>query len=244
MDKIIGRNPVLEAIRAGRGFEKLIVQDNAEGSIHKLIKEAGENGVIVQYAGKSALDRMAGGGRHQGVVAIVSDFQYARIDDMLKSAAEKGEAPLILVLDGIEDPRNLGAILRSAEGAGAHGVVMPRRRAAGVTEAAAKTAAGAAEYSPVARLANMTRTVEELKSAGLWTAALDMDGDSYFGKDLTGGIAVVVGSEGRGVSRLVKESCDFRISIPMHGRVGSLNASSAAAVILYEIRRQRAARPT
>jgi 23S rRNA (guanosine2251-2'-O)-methyltransferase len=239
MDRIIGRNPVLEALRAGRGFDRLIVQKGAGGSIQKLLDEARARGVLIRFEDKPALDRAAGQGGHQGVVAFVSEFRYCEVGDILKAAADRGEAPFVAVLDSIEDPRNLGAILRAAEGAGVHGVIIPRRRAAGVNETVAKASAGAAEFMRIAQVANISRAVEDLKMAGVWAAALDMGGESYWGKDLTGAMALVVGGEGGGLGRLVKERCDFSVSIPMAGRVKSLNASSAAAILMYEIRRQR-----
>ncbi|MDR3294639.1 MAG: 23S rRNA (guanosine(2251)-2'-O)-methyltransferase RlmB [Clostridiales Family XIII bacterium] len=239
MDKIVGRNPVLEAIRAGRNFEKLVVQQNAGGSIQKILDQAGERHIPVQHVDKSALDRLAGNGGHQGVLAFVSDFCYAQIEDMLAAARDKNEDPLILVLDGMEDPHNLGAILRSAEGAGVHGVIIPLRRSVGITDVVAKTSSGAIEHIPVAREPNIREALKKLQNAGLWAAALDMDGERYFEKDLTGGLALVIGGEGGGLRRLVKETCDFAVSIPMYGRLASLNASAAAAVTLYEIKRQR-----
>jgi 23S rRNA (guanosine2251-2'-O)-methyltransferase len=242
MDKLIGRNPVLEALRAGRGADRLLVQRGAEGSIQRIIDLARKSGVAVEFAEKAALDREANG-VHQGVVAFVSDYRYATPDDILARARTAGEPPFIVVLDGIEDPRNLGAIIRTAEAVGVHGVVIPKRRAAGVNETAAKASAGAAEHMAVARVSNTAQTLRRFKEAGVWTVALDMDGDSCFERDLTGGIALVVGGEGGGLGRLVRESCDFAVSVPMYGRVASLNASSAAAVALYEIRRRRIVPP-
>ncbi|GHU48923.1 23S rRNA (guanosine(2251)-2'-O)-methyltransferase RlmB [Clostridia bacterium] len=239
MEKIIGRNPVIEAIKAGRGFEKIVVQKNAEGSIGKLISEARKRNIEIRYEDKQALDRIAGSSAHQGVVAFVSDYQYFEIEDMLKEAADKNEPPLIVVVDGIEDPHNLGAIIRSAEGAGAHGVVIPKRRAVGVSDIVAKASAGAVEYMKIAQEANITRVLKQLKDAGLWVTGLDMRGESYYKADLQGSIALVVGGEGAGISRLVKDNCDFVVSIPMAGKVDSLNAGSATAVLLYEIKRQR-----
>jgi 23S rRNA (guanosine2251-2'-O)-methyltransferase len=238
MDKLIGRNPVLEALRAGRGFDRLLVQKGAEGSIQRIIDLARENGVAMEFAEKSALDRESNGA-HQGIVAFVSAYRYADADEPLARALAAGEQPFLVVLDGVEDPRNLGAIIRTAEAAGAHGVIIPKRRAAHVSEVVAKTAAGAAEHMAVARVSNIARTLRRLRDAGVWTVALDMGGENCFKRDLTGGIALVVGGEGGGIGRLVRENCDFAVSVPMYGRVASLNASSAAAVALYEIRRQR-----
>jgi 23S rRNA (guanosine2251-2'-O)-methyltransferase len=241
MDKLIGRNPVLEALRAGRGIGRLLVQKNAEGSIRRIIDLAREGGVSIQFAEKAALDREAGGGAHQGVVAFVSDYLYATTEDMFARALAKDEDPLIVVLDGIEDPRNLGAIIRTAEAAGAHGVVIPKRRAAGVNETVAKTSAGAAEHMAVAQVSNTAQTLRRLRETGLWIAALDPDGENCFERDLTGGLALVVGGEGGGLGRLVRAGCDFAVSVPMYGKTASLNASIAAGVALYEIRRQRSA---
>jgi 23S rRNA (guanosine2251-2'-O)-methyltransferase len=245
LDKIIGRNPVLEALRAGRGFDRLLVQKGAGGSIQKIIDLARENGVAIEFADKIAIDRETGsGGAHQGVAGFVSEYKYADLDDILGRAFERGEQPFIIVLDGIEDPRNLGAIIRTAEAAGAHGVVIPKRRAAHVSETVSKTSAGAAEYMAVARVSNTTGALRRLKDAGLWIVALDMGGEVCFERDMTGGIALVIGSEGGGLGRLVRESCDFAVSVPMYGSVASLNASSAAAIAIYEIRRQRRDRQT
>ncbi|MDR1135350.1 MAG: 23S rRNA (guanosine(2251)-2'-O)-methyltransferase RlmB [Clostridiales Family XIII bacterium] len=241
MDKIIGRNPVLEAVRANRNFEKLVVQRNAAGSIQKILDEARERDIQIRFEEKESLDRLAGGGNHQGVVAIVSEYKYCELEDIIDAAIASGEDPLILVLDGIEDPHNLGAILRTAECAGVHGVIIPRRRSAGLGDTVAKVSSGAVEYVRVAQVTNITNTVKRLKELGVWVAALDMEGESYFTKELTGGMAVVVGGEGKGIGRLVKENCDFTVSIPMSGHLASLNASNAAAVVVYEIKRQRAA---
>ncbi|MDR2354965.1 MAG: 23S rRNA (guanosine(2251)-2'-O)-methyltransferase RlmB [Clostridiales Family XIII bacterium] len=241
MDKIIGRNPVLEALRAGRGFDRLLVQKGASGSIGHILERARANGLAIQFAEKPALDREAGGGAHQGVVAFVSDYDYATPEEMFARARAANEPPLLLVLDGIEDPRNLGAIIRTAEGAGAHGVIIRSRRAARVNETVAKTAAGAAEHMAVAQVANIAQTLRRLREAGLWIAALDPGGKSCFERDLTGGLALVIGGEGGGLGRLVRENCDFAVSVPMYGRTASLNASNAAAVALYETRRQRTA---
>jgi 23S rRNA (guanosine2251-2'-O)-methyltransferase len=230
---------VLEALRAGRAIEKLIVQKNATGSIQKILDMARESHVSLQFADKRALDRIADGGGHQGVVAFVSAYRYASLDDVLLKAAQKKEAPLLLILDGVEDPHNLGAILRSAEGAGVHGVLIGKRRATGVTDAVARTSAGAAEHIPVVQVTNIVRTVETLQAAGLWTVALDMGGESYFHTTFAGPLALVVGGEGKGVSRLVRDSCDCAVSIPMHGKIASLNAAAATAVLIYEIKRQR-----
>jgi 23S rRNA (guanosine2251-2'-O)-methyltransferase len=230
---------VLEALKNNRAMERIVVLKNAEGSIKKILGAAKDKRIPVQYVERAALDRLSDGGRHQGVIAYVSEYGYAEIEDILKSAAEKEEAPFVVVLDGLEDPHNLGAIMRSGEGAGIHGVIVPERRAAGLTEAVAKASAGAVEYVPVAKVPNITRAIEKLKAAGLWIAALDTGGDIWYSRDLTCGVALVVGGEGKGLGRLVKENCDFVLSLPMNGNLTSLNASAAAAVLMYEARRQR-----
>jgi 23S rRNA (guanosine2251-2'-O)-methyltransferase len=236
---LIGRNPVLEALKSGREITKLIVLKDAEGSIKKILGMARDRNIPVQSVERAVLDRAAYGGQHQGVIAHVSDFEYSDVSDILERAAEKNEPPFIIILDGIEDPHNLGAVIRTADAAGAHGVIIPKRRAAAVTATAEKAAAGAASYVPVARVTNISQTIEELKKAGVWIAAVDMDGTPYTKADFTGAIAFVTGSEGSGISRLVKEKCDFCVSIPMKGGVNSLNASNAAAVLMYETVRQR-----
>jgi 23S rRNA (guanosine2251-2'-O)-methyltransferase len=218
MDKIIGRNPVLEALRAGRGIGRLLVQKGATGSIGRILDAARANGLAIQFAEKSALDREARGGAHQGVVAFVSDYVYMAPEDMFTRARAANEAPFLLVLDGTEDPRNLGAIIRTAEAVGAHGVIIRSRRAAQVNETVSKTAAGAEEHMAVARVANISGTLRRLREAGLWIAALDMNGESCFERDLTGGLALVIGGEGDGLGRLVRENCDFAVSVPMYGR--------------------------
>lgn len=236
---IIGRNPVTEALRAGRDIEKILIAPGQEGSIKKIIGMARDKGIVIVNSEKSALDRIAGATNHQGVIAYASAYAYKEVDDMLALAKERGEDPFIIILDGLEDPHNLGAIMRSAEGAGAHGVIIPKRRSVGLTEVAAKASAGAVEYVPVARVTNIARTIEELKEIGLWIAACDMGDTLYYEADLTGGIALVIGSEGFGISRLVSEKCDFTVSMPMMGKINSLNASNAAAILMYEVRRQR-----
>ncbi|MDO4552302.1 MAG: 23S rRNA (guanosine(2251)-2'-O)-methyltransferase RlmB [Bacillota bacterium] len=241
MENIIyGRNPVLEALKSGRQIDRLWIQKGASGSIGQIESKARAAGLPVQYVDKAALDRLCGSGGHQGAAASVSAHAYCQVEDLLERASSRGEEPFLVLLDGVEDPHNLGAILRTADGAGAHGLILPQRRAAGLTQTVAKVSAGAIEYVPVARTVNLARTIDGLKEAGLWIAACDMDGGPYYEADLKGPIALVVGGEGRGVSRLVKEKCDFVLSIPMAGSVSSLNASNAAAVLMYEIRRQRA----
>lgn len=236
---LLGRNPVMEALKSGREIDKLLILKDAEGSIKKLVGMARDKNVHCQYVEKSALDRISGGRVHQGVIAYVSDFVYCDPEDILETARRKGEAPFIIILDGIEDPHNLGAILRTADGAGAHGVIIPKRRAVGITDVVAKASAGAVEYVPVARVSNIASAIDKLKDAGVWIGACDMDGTEYDSADLNVGLALVIGAEGRGISRLVKDKCDFSLAIPMSGRLTSLNASNAAAILMYEVRRQR-----
>ena len=238
-DMIIGRNPVAEALKSGREMERVLVQKGAGGSVGKILSLAKERGVIIRYEEKEFLDKKAGGGRHQGVIAFVSAHEYAGVEDMLALAEQRGEPPFLIVLDELEDPHNLGAVMRTAECAGAHGVIISRRRAGGLTETVARTSAGAVEYLPCARVTNIPRTLEDLKKKGIWVYACDMDGETYWKQDLTGPVALVIGSEGRGISRLVREKCDFAVSIPMVGKINSLNASNAAAVLMYEVRKQR-----
>jgi len=236
---LVGRNPVMEALKSDREVTKLLVANGAEGSIKKIVGMARDKSVPIQFVDTAALDRTSLGGPHQGVIAYVSEFEYCEPADILAKADMKGEDPFIIILDGIEDPHNLGAIIRSADAAGAHGVIIPKRRAAAVTAVAEKSAAGAAAYVPVARVNNISKAIEELQESGIWVAATDMDGDLHYDANLKGPIALVIGSEGRGISRLVKEKCDFTVSIPMAGGVNSLNASNAAAVLMYEVVRQR-----
>ncbi len=235
---IIGRNPVTEALKAGREVDKLLVTSR-EGSMIKILAMAKEQGIPVMYVEKAALDRIAQGKAHQGVCAYVSPYDYSTVDDILANAAERDEDPFIIILDGLEDPHNLGAIMRTAECAGAHGIIIPKRHSCGLTETVAKASAGAIEYMPVAKVTNIAQTIDELKDKGIWVAACDMGGAEYYRTDMSGKIAVVIGSEGFGVSKLVKEKCDFVVSMPMVGKITSLNASNAAAVVIYEIRKQR-----
>ena len=235
-----GRNAVLEVLKSGRDIEKIIVQKgNVEGTIRRIAGLAKEKGVVVQEVVKQKLDDMSQTKNHQGVIAIVSEHEYAEVDDIINTAAEKGEKPFIIILDNITDPHNLGAIIRTAECAGAHGVIIPKRRSVGLTAVVGKTSAGAIEYMPVARVTNISRTIEDLKKQGVWVVCADMGGDDHFDASLDGAIALVIGSEGEGVSRLVKEKCDFTVSIPMYGKISSLNASVAAALLMYEVVRQR-----
>ncbi len=241
-EKIIGRNAVTEALNSDREIERIILAKGAEGSIKKIEGKAKAKNIPLYYSDKSRMDRDADGGNHQGVIAVVSDYEYATVEKILETAKKRGEDPFVILLDGLEDPHNLGAIMRTAECAGAHGVIIPKRRSVSVTETVARTSAGAVEYMPCARVTNMTRTIEQLQEAGLWIAGCDMDGDTLTEADLKGPIGIVIGSEGLGVSRLVREKCDFIVSIPMRGRITSLNASNAASILMYEIVRQRGIR--
>ena len=235
---IVGRNPVAEALKSGRDLDKLMVSAE-EGSVRKIIAVARDRGIPVMRVEKTALDRIAPGQAHQGVCAYVSAYSYAQLEDIFRIAEERGEDPFIIILDNLEDPHNLGAIMRTAECAGAHGIIIPKRRACGLTEVVAKASAGAIEYMPCVKVTNIAQTIEELKERGVWIAACDMGGQEYYKADLKGKLAVVIGSEGFGISRLVKEKCDFVVSMPMVGKITSLNASNAAAVIIYEVRKQR-----
>ena len=238
-DIITVRNAVLEALKSDREIEKLIVAKGAEGSIRKITGMAKDKKIPVQYREKAALDRIVGRNSHQGVIAQVSEYTYCTLDDILRRAEERGEDPFIMILDGLEDPHNLGAVMRTAECCGAHGIVIPKRRSAGITETVAKASAGAVEYMLCARVSNIGQAVDQLKERGVWVAACDMGGKAYTEQDLTGSLAVVIGSEGTGISRLVREKCDFVVSIPMKGKITSLNASNAAAILMYEVVRQR-----
>ena len=240
---IEGRNAVIEAYRAGKPIDKLFILDGCQdGPMMTIKREAKKHDTLVKYVTKERLDQLSETGKHQGVIAYAAAYEYAEVDDILEGARKKGEPPFIFLLDNIEDPHNLGAIMRTAECAGAHGVIIPKRRSVSITETVAKTSAGAVEYMPCARVTNMARTIEQLQEAGLWIAACDMDGDTLTEADLKGPIGIVIGSEGFGVSRLVREKCDFIVSIPMRGRITSLNASNAASILMYEIVRQRGIR--
>lgn len=237
---IEGRNAVLEAFRAGKTIDKLYVLENCQdGPIKSILREAKKQDTIVQWTKKDRLDQMSETNNHQGVIAYAAAYEYAEVSDILKIARDKGEAPFIFILDGIEDPHNLGAIIRTANLCGAHGVIIPKRRAVGLTSTVAKTSAGALNYTPVAKVTNITATMEELKKEGLWFACADMGGTTMYDCNLTGPLGLVIGNEGSGVSRLVKEHCDIITSIPMSGDIDSLNASVAAGVLAYEIVRQR-----
>ena len=240
---IEGRNAVLEAFRAGKPIDKLFVLDGCtDGPVRTIVREAKKHDVILQYVSKERLTQLSETGKHQGVVAFAAAYEYSEVEDMLALAKERGEEPFLILLDNIEDPHNLGAIIRTANLAGAHGVIIPKRRAVGLTATVAKTSAGALNYTPVAKVTNLKKTMEELKEKGLWFVCADMGGEQMYRLNLTGPIGLVVGSEGEGVSRLVKENCDFTAGIPMKGEIDSLNGSVAAGVLAYEIVRQRLCR--
>ena len=237
---IEGRNAVLEAFRSGKTIDKLYVQKGLkDGPVQSILRAADKTDTMVKMVEKDRLDQMSETGKHQGVIAVAASYAYAEVEDILECARKKGEDPFILLLDGIEDPHNLGAIIRTANLAGAHGVIIPKNRAAGLTAVVARTSAGALNYTPVAKVTNMKQTIEKLKEQGLWFACAAMDGEVMYRHNLTGPIGLVIGNEGSGVSRLVKEKCDYVASIPMKGDIDSLNASVAAGVLAYEIVRQR-----
>ena len=237
---IEGRNAVLEAYRSGKTIDKLYVLDGCQdGPVKTITREARKHDSIINYVSKERLDQMSSTGKHQGVIAVSAAYEYAEVEDILRLAEEKGEAPFVFILDGIEDPHNLGAIIRTANLAGAHGVIIPKRRAVGLTPTVAKTSAGAINYTPVAKVTNITNTIKNLKEKGMWFVCADMGGTTMYVLNLTGSIGLVIGNEGDGVSKLVKENCDMIASIPMKGDIDSLNASVAAGVMAYEIVRQR-----
>lgn len=239
-NQIEGRHSVLEAFRAGKLVERVFVLKGCQdGPVATIVREAKRAQVIVDFVPKERLDHMSEDGKHQGVIAQLSAFAYSSVDDMLALAKERGEDPFLFLLDGIEDPHNLGAIIRTANLSGAHGVIIPKRRAVGLTSAAVKASAGAIHYTPVAKVTNLSAVMEQLKEKGLWFVCADMDGEVMYRHDLTGAIGLVVGNEGSGVSRLVKEHCDYTAGIPMAGDIDSLNASVAAGVLAFEIVRQR-----
>ncbi|MDO5541583.1 MAG: 23S rRNA (guanosine(2251)-2'-O)-methyltransferase RlmB [Eubacteriales bacterium] len=237
---IEGRNAVIEAFRSGKTIDKLFVLDGCQdGPVRTIVREAKKHDTIINYVSKDRLDQLSQTGKHQGVVAFAAAYEYAEVEDILRIAQEKGESPFLFLLDNIEDPHNLGAIIRTANLAGAHGVIIPKRRAAGLTATVARTSAGALNYTPVAKVTNIGKTIDELKEKGIWFVCADMGGETLYNMNLTGPIGLVIGNEGEGVSRLVKEKCDFTVSIPMYGDIDSLNASVAAGVLAYEIVRQR-----
>mgnify|MGYP001061330394 CR=1 FL=1 len=232
---IEGRNAVLEAFRSGKTIDRLFVLDGCQdGPVRTIVREAKKHDTIVNFVPKERLDSMSETGHHQGVMAYAAAYEYAEVEDILKIAEEKGEPPFLFLLDGIEDPHNLGAIIRTANLAGAHGVIIPKRRSASLNFTVGKTSAGALEYVPVARVANLASTIDELKEKNIWIYGADMDGSDYRSVDYSGGVALVIGSEGRGMSRLVREKCDFIVSLPMRGKINSLNASVAAGILMYE----------
>ena len=237
---IEGRNAVIEAFRSGKTIDKLFVLDGChDGPVNTITREARKNDTIINYVSKERLDAMSKTGKHQGVIAYAAAYDYAEVSDILDAAREKGEPPFVFILDNIEDPHNLGAIIRTANLAGAHGVIIPKRHAVGLTATVARTSAGALNYTPVAKVTNISSTIEELKKEGLWFVCADMGGETMYNLDLKGPIGLVIGNEGDGVSRLVREKCDYIASIPMKGNIDSLNASVAAGVLAYEIVRQR-----
>ena len=238
-EQIEGRNAVLEAFRSGKCVDKLFILDGCQdGPVRTIAREARKTDTIINYVSKERLDQLSETRAHQGVIAQVAAYEYATVEDILAKAEEKGEPPFIFLLDNVEDPHNLGAIIRTANLAGAHGVIIPKRRAVGLTSTVAKTSAGAINYTPVAKVTNLVRTIEELKEKGIWFVCADMGGDTMYQLNLTGPIGLVIGNEGEGVSRLVREACDFTASIPMKGDIDSLNASVAAGVLAYEIVRK------
>ncbi len=239
-DIVAGRNAVMEALKGNRSINKLMVANgNNEGSIKEIIAVAKERHINIQFVERSKLDNLVRGIRHQGVLAQVAPVEYAELEDILQIAKDKNEPPFIVLLDELEDPHNLGAILRSADAAGVHGVLIPKRRSCPLSATVAKTSAGAVEYVPVARIGNVVQTIKRLKEEGLWVAAADMDGTDYYEADMTGALLLIIGNEGHGVGRLVKEQCDFVVKIPMVGKINSLNASVAGSILMYEAMKQR-----
>ena len=239
-EQIEGRNAVLEAFRSGKCVDKLFILDGCQdGPVRTIAREARKTDTIINYVSKERLDQLSETRAHQGGIAQVAAYEYSTVEEILARAEEKGEPPFLILLDNVEDPHNLGAIIRTANLAGAHGVIIPKRRAVGLTSTVAKTSAGAINYTPVAKVTNIVRTIEELKEKGIWFVCADMGGETMYDLDLTGPMGLVIGNEGEGVSRLVREACDFTASIPMKGDIDSLNASVAAGVLAYEIVRQR-----
>ncbi len=238
--KIEGRNAVIEAFRSGKTIDRLFILDGCQdGPILTIKREARKQDTLIKYVEKERLDQMSETGKHQGVIAVMAAYEYSELEDIFKKAGEKGEDPFVIILDNIEDPHNLGAIIRTANLAGAHGVIIPKNRAVGLTATVARTSAGALNYTPVVKVTNLNRTIEELKERGLWFVCADMDGEVMYDLNLKGPIGLVIGSEGEGVGRLVKEKCDYIASIPMKGDIDSLNASVACGVLAYEIVGQR-----
>jgi 23S rRNA (guanosine2251-2'-O)-methyltransferase len=240
-DIIEGRNPVIEALKAGREIDKILIAEGAaEGSVKKILAMASEKNIIIQKVARAKLDQISTSDSHQGVIAYVAAYDYSDLETVLDEVEARGEKPFVILCDEITDPHNLGSIIRTADAVGAHCVVIPKRRSVGLTAVVAKTSAGALEYVPVCRVTNLSQSIEMLKKRGLWIAAAEMEGNvAHFEADLTGSIALVIGSEGQGISRLVKSHCDFLVKIPMKGQVSSLNASVAASILMYEVFRQR-----
>lgn len=237
---IIGRNAVAEALKSGRVIDTLLVANGEKGgSIGRIIADCKKNGIVIKEVDRKKLDAMCSGSAHQGVAAYAAAHSYAEVDDIFALARERGEAPFIIICDELEDPHNLGAIIRSAEAGGVHGIIIPKRRNASLSYVVGKASAGAVEYVPVARVSNLASTIEELKKRGVWIYTADMDGENWCEVDYSGGVGLVIGSEGNGVSRLIKEKSDFTVSLPMKGKINSLNASVAAGILIYEVSRQR-----
>ena len=237
---IEGRNAVLEAFRSGRTIDKIYVLDGCQdGPVRTIVREAKKHGSLINFVTKERLSQLSETGKHQGVIAHAAAYEYSTIDDMLKLAEERGEAPFLILLDNIEDPHNLGAIIRTAETAGAHGIIIPKRRSASLTSIVYKTSAGAVSHIPVARVSNLPATMDKLKEQNIWIYGAEMDGENWCSVDYRGGVALVIGSEGNGLGRLVKEKCDFFVSLPMRGKITSLNASVAGGILMYEVARQR-----
>lgn len=239
-DIIYGRNPVIEALDSGHEINKmLILEGSRDKSLQKVIDKAKEKKILIQYTDRKQLDKTADGENHQGVIAYVSPYHYVTVDELLDIAKLKNEAPLLIICDEITDPHNLGSLIRTANAVGAHGIIIPKRRSAAINQTVVKTSCGAVEYVSVARVTNITQTIKHLKTQGVWVVGTDMQGELYTGANLKGSLAIVIGNEGDGISRLVKESCDFMVTLPMKGEVSSLNASVAGGIILYEVLRQR-----
>ncbi len=238
-DKLIGRNPVSEALKAGSDIDKIYVKKDADGSLLPILRKARAMKIPISEVDRRKLDELADGENHQGIIAQIPAESYSTVDDILKAAADKSEPPFVVILDKITDPHNLGSIIRTAHCVGAHGVIIPKHSSAGLNAVVAKTSAGATMYTPVARVTNIARTIDELKEKGLWIVGADMNGESMYRIDMKGSLGLVIGNEGEGISRLVREKCDFIAEIPMWGKIDSLNASVAAAILMYEARRQQ-----
>lgn len=241
-DKIVGRNPVMEALKSGREIDKILIAKGTEGgSLIKIIGKAKDKGIPIQYVERQKLNELSEDNVHQGIIATVAAYEYRDFEDIIEEAKKKNKDPFILVLDEIEDPHNLGSIMRTADAVGVDGIIIPKRRSVGLTATVAKSSAGAIEYVPVAKVSNIAQTIDRIKEMGIWVAGADMSGnEEHYNTDLKGPLALVIGSEGRGISRLIKEKCDYLVKLPMVGQVSSLNASVAAAVLMYEVYRQRA----